>query len=444
MNLINKLKGWIKSLFPIKTIKNTLNLDVAMSQDMITKIAEWSDMYSGRAYWLNKKVKSLRLEQSIVREFSNITLNEMETSVSNDKLDAIFHSAIRDINANLQEGLATGAMVIKPLGADKVQYVPQNEFIPLEYDNRGRLIKVIFPDFKQLSDSDYYTRLEIHSLDYEKGLTIENKAYYSKDKNSLGREVPLESVDEWAGLDRIVTYPQMLRPAFGYYRNPINNNIDGTHAGISMFECAIETIRNADEQYGYLKWEFESGKRKVMVSELALKRDEFGNVQVPNDDLFIQLDSDSDDFYKEFSPQFRQSDIISGLNEYKRNIEFQVGLAYGDISDPQSIEKTATEVKSAKQRKYNTVSAIQQNLKDCLEDLCYALAFYNSLATSNYEFVCNFKDSILTDEATERQQDYQDVSAGLMQPWEYRAKWYGESEDEAKKKLADSVTNIVE
>ncbi len=30
-----------------------------------------------------------------------------------------------------------------------------------------------------------------------------------------------------------------------------------------------------------------------------------------------------------------------------------------------------------------------------------------------------------------------DVTAGLMQKWEYRVKWYGESEEEAKARLAD-------
>ena len=52
--------------------------------------------------------------------------------------------------------------------------------------------------------------------------------------------------------------------------------------------------------------------------------------------------------------------------------------------------------------------------------------------TSGYEFTCKFNDSILTDEEAERQQDRQDVSMGAMPLWEYRAKWYGETEEQAK------------
>ena len=35
----------------------------------------------------------------------------------------------------------------------------------------------------------------------------------------------------------------------------------------------------------------------------------------------------------------------------------------------------------------------------------------------------------------ERANDRQDVSMGVMNDWEYRAKWYGESPEEAKKML---------
>ena len=61
----------------------------------------------------------------------------------------------------------------------------------------------------------------------------------------------------------------------------------------------------------------------------------------------------------------RDESFNRGLESYLRQIEFIVGLAYGDLSDAQYVDKTATEIKAAKQRKYNRVSAIQENLKTC-------------------------------------------------------------------------------
>lgn len=420
-------------MFPLKDIKQALGVKLAITDDMIQSIEMWQKCFAGQAFWLSDSVISLRLEQAITREFANITLNEMTASVSNDKLQKIFETATEDLNSELQSGLATGAMVIKPLGGDKVQYISANAFVPIEFDARHRLVKVIFPEFKKIGDN-YYTRLEYHSLDKDKGLTITNTAYVSASEGQLGREIPLAAVDEWASLPNAVTYPAMLRPAFGYFRTPIKNTIDGSSCGVSVYANDINLIRKIDTQFGRLDWEFESGERAIHVDAAAFKKE---GTEKLNKRLYKAVDVDLGDneLFKDFSPAIRQSDITDGLNTYLRRLEFSVGLAYGDLSDPDTVAKTATEILSAKNRKYNTVSTIQKQLKYCLDDLVYALAFYNSLTTSGYTFVCDFKDSILTDEQTERTQDIQDLSLGIMRPDEYRMKWYGEDEKTAKKNL---------
>ena len=53
-----------------------------------------------------------------------------------------------------------------------------------------------------------------------------------------------------------------------------------------------------------------------------------------------------------------------------------------------------------------------------------------------------FDDSIITDKETQRQQDRQDLAAGIMAPEEYRAKWYGESREEALKNLPQQAQII--
>ncbi len=448
MGLLNYLRGVWGKMFPIKDIKTALNIKIALSETMVDNIELWQKCFSGKASWLDEKkgIFSLRLEKAITREFSNIVLNEMTVNIDNEQLNKLYEKAVKNIYTELQSGLGTGAMIIKPLGADKVQYVFADEFIPVEYDTEGRLVKVIFPDFKKIGDN-YFTRLEFHSLDEETGLTITNTAYISGDERNLGREIPLTTVDEWKNILPSVTYPLMTRQAFGYYRNPLKNTIDKSKTGVSIFEPAIELIKKADIQFGRLDWEFESGERAIFADETVFKSNGKGRGRIAKlkERLFKTGNFDggtSGDFFKEFSPQLRQADYKEGLNEYKRNIEFAVGLAYGDISDPSQVDKTATEIKSAKDRKYNTVTAIQKNLKDCLEELVYALAFYNSMATVNYNFACTFKDSILVDEETERKQDIQDINLGVMSKEEYRAKWYGEDIDTAREKLPETAEVI--
>ena len=150
------------------------------------------------------------------------------------------------------------------------------------------------------------------------------------------------------------------------------------------------------------------------------------------------------EFVKEFSPDLRDANIVNGLERYYRQIEFSVGLAYGDLSNVQDVDKTATEIKQAKFRKYNRVAAIEKNLATCFEDYVKGLAFYNHLYKTSYEVNCNFRDNVLTDEEAERQQDRQDLAAGIMQPWEYRAKWYGEDEATAKAMVAAPEEGVID
>ena len=142
-------------------------------------------------------------------------------------------------------------------------------------------------------------------------------------------------------------------------------------------------------------------------------------------------------FFKEFSPELRDQNLINGLENYFRQIEFVVGLAFGDLSNPQSVDKTATEVKASKNRKYNRVKAIQDNLRDCLEDFVRGLAFHEGMLHSGYEFICSFKDSILTDEETDRQLMLNEIAAGIRSHWEYRVRFLGEDEETAKANVPD-------
>lgn len=437
MGLIRKWINRILGSSVQKSLLTAMGVTPAISAEMMNKIIEWDECYSGLSGWQTKYVKSLRLEKSICREFSNIVLNEMEYEIGNDKLNKVFKKGIKDLPKALQRGLATGAFIIKPLDSDHIQILGQNEFIPVAYDSDGRLTEVIFPEFKKI-DKRFYTRLEYHALQGDK-LIIRNKAFVSSDENSIGRECSLDIIPAWSNIAEETIYPTD-RVVFGYYSNPIDNDIDGSFVGMSVFASALNLIHDADEQKARLNWEFESGERIVHVGARALKKaaeSEYEGLPKLNGRLYkgLDLEVDNGELYKEYSPLFRDENIINGLEEIKREIEFNVGLAYGDLSNPQAVEKTAEEVMTSKQRKYNMVTAIQEQLERCLDDLLYAIAFYNDMTRFNAELNISFKDSILTDEKAERAQDMADIAAGLMNPIEYRVKWYGETEDEAKKHL---------
>ncbi len=440
----------VMRMFGYTTLKNIAGKDVTLSDKMIDAINDWKKMMNGQADWLTDYITSLRIEDGICREFADAVLIEMESNVSIERLDKVYQRAISDLNEHLQEGLGLGSFVLKPIGAERSEFITADKFIPILFDDNGKPSDIGFLTVKRIGESDYFTRFERHY--FENGnLTIENKCYHSQDSSDIGQLCGLDEVPEWADINPgPVTYPGMRQMDFGYYRNPIKNRVDESACGVSIFESARELIRKADIQAARLNWEYESGERAIHIDNRALKMDKntgrFGMAKL-NKKLYrgLNLEAGKDnELLKEYSPEMRDEAYKRGLEEFKREIEFNVGLAYGDLSDVQEVAKTATEVRTSKTRKFNRVTAIQSNLKDCLSDFAAGLAFYNGLYTSGYEFNCDFKDSILVDEETERLQDRQDVAAGFMQPWEYRAKWYHEDEATAKAMVMREADTIDE
>lgn len=436
------LKGIVK-MFGYMTLKQVIGKDIALSDKMIDAINNWKRMLNGEADWITDYITSLGIEEGICREFADCTLVEMETSVSNERLDKIYQKNIVSLNENLQEGLALGSFVLKPLGGTAAEFVSADKIIPISFKDDGKPNDIAFLTMKKVGDTDYFTRFERHYF-VNGNLTIENKCFHSQTANDIGLPCNLEAVEEWENIEPgPITYPGMNRMDFGLYRNPIKNKIDGSTCGVSIFDSATDIIKKADIQGARLDWEYESGERAIHVDNRALKQDKstgrFGMSKL-NKRLYrgMNLEAGKDqELLKEYSPEMRDEAFKRGLEEYKREIEFSVGLAYGDLSNAQEVAKTATEIKASKNRKYNRVTAIQNNLYDCLEDFVAGLAFYNSMLNSGYEFSCKFNDSILTDEETERQQDRQDVSMGVMSHLEYRMKWYNEDEETAKKMLPE-------
>ena len=125
-------------------------------------------------------------------------------------------------------------------------------------------------------------------------------------------------------------------------------------------------MKQADEQWGRILWEYEGSELSIDVDITAFRKDEHGNFNIPQgkERLYRGIDlDDNNSKWNVFSPAIRDSSYFNGLNNILKRIEFNCGLSYGTISDPQEVNKTATEIVSSKQRMYSTVKDIQGALE---------------------------------------------------------------------------------
>lgn len=457
-NFMNTVK---RALFPQAAAEREFGVSPAVSMTMEKYIALWYAMMVNTPPWQDCNVKAVGLPAAICREVARPTLVEFTANITGsqraDYLNDGFQLAKENFSKALELGLALGGVALKPyIYGDKllVDMTGAAGFQPTKFDPTGRCVGGVFRDKPVKVNGKYYVRLESHDLT-DTTYTIKNKAYYSDSTGSVGAPAPLDVVPEWADIQEEVTIQNMDGPLFAYFKPPIANTADtNSLCGMSIYGDAatVELIKQADEQWERLRWEYKSGERKVLMD---------GNTSTANmfDKRLFEIGAFTadGDFYQFLNPELRNDAVYKGFQDVLRRIEFNVGLSYGDISDPQTVEKTATEIRNGKQRKYVLISSIQTALEHTFDALIYAMDVYATLyglaADGEYEVTYDWGDSILDDQETkgnEFARDLQLLNAGIMNDWEFRAKYFNEDEATAKAalpKMQDVVTepqNVIE
>lgn len=420
------------------------SVDVIISGKMESAIARWAAEYEGKPPWAGKLIKSIGLPAGIAAEAARMVTMEVKLTVAGsvraEYLDAQL-SPFRDaLENNVELAAALGGIIFKPYVCDDrivIDAVQGDCFYPTSFDTSNRMTGAIFVD-QIVRRNTVYTRLERH--EYAAGThVVQNKAFSSGNTMDLGKEIPLESVPEWAQIAPEVSFAEVARPLFGYLKMPFANRVDRhSPLGVSIFAGAEDLIQNADEQYSRYLWEFEGGELAIDAAADYLQAGPDGKQVLPKGKqrLFRAHNSKDANFYEVFSPALRDESIKRGFNAILRRVEFACGLAYGTLSDPQTVDKTAEEVRASKQRSYSTIKSIQRSVETAIDDLVYAMdqlaSAYHLAPSGEVEVTYDWDDSIINDPAARKQQFWQYVQADKFPMWRYLVKFEGYSEKEAK------------
>ena len=433
-------------MFSRNDLSRAIDVNIAVSSEMGEALGLWSQMYENKAPWLNETIKSLNLPAAIAAEVARLVTMEMKTEISGstraDWLNTQYQGIMQNVRRYVEYGCAKGGLILKPYIDGKriaIDYIQADCFFPTAFDSSGRITGVIFTD-RIMRNNKIYTRLEYHNMQ-AKGCYVSNLAFVSTNKNELGRQIDLVNVDEWSTLEPEVLIRNINRPLFAYFKIPLANTIDTqSPLGVSIYSRAVDLICEADKQYSRLLWEFESGERALYVSDMAFKKDEKGNIKFPNKRLYRAL-AEGEDLFEEWTPTLREQNILNALDSILTKIEDACGLARGTFTNPQNEAKTATELKILRQRSYATVADTQKALQSTLEDLVYAMDVWATLGhlapAGKYDVTFEWDDSIVSDRQAEYAERSQLVSLGVMQPWELRSWYLGESEETAKQMITE-------
>lgn len=81
-------------------------------------------------------------------------------------------------------------------------------------------------------------------------------------------------------------------------------------------------------------------------------------------------------------------------------------------------------------------------LNTALRKMVLAIAELGGFTVSEDKMTINFDDSIIEDTGAEKEKFMQEIRDGIREPWEYRARFFGETEEEAKAKVPQETASV--
>lgn len=405
MSLLDNIKRWWTNTMTSVGFNNS---DMFYDENVNT----WYDIYFNNASWLTGYVRGMNLAKSIVEEVSRTTLNEFNFEVKSEDKNIVRTSEyIKNNYKNIVNHLCVGGNVaLKPFITNSrvgVTIVSQKDF-KATYNSFDELVDIWFKNLVK-SKGKYYVLLENHKWNYDNTYEIHyelREALYTKgyDENSVpdtyGRILSLSECEETANL-KDVMFSNIDKHLCCVI--PLNNTLN-SKKGQAIFADAITNIEDADRLLDMVLWEYEGGQLAVDADSQLFMTKGNKNYIMPagKERLYRKLENTDNGFNIEtFAPELRDTNYWNGLNRLLRLIETSCGLSYGILSDPQNVDKTATEVISSNQRFYSTISYIRDRLVYATNYIIGSVDVLSKQVTpafihTGFSIEYDFEDGILT------------------------------------------------
>lgn len=335
-------------------------------------------------------------------------------------------------------------------GDVKINYVSAENIYPLSWCN-GYISECAFV-FPKVIGTKKYNHIQIHKIQDDE-YVIEN--HVVENTAGAGKEIP---VSEWNSLKGFESMTECVRTGLKERQfvidrlNIVNNWYGDNPMGIAIFANSLDVLQGIDSIYDSYINEFTLGKKRIFVAPEMLGTDLYGNpVFDPDDVIFYQLPEgflkDGGKPIESVDMEIRAEQHEKGINDSLNMLSMKCGFGQNHYRFENGSIQTATQVISENSDMFRSINKHELILEPVLKELIRIIARLGKVigASTNpeTEIVVDFDDSIIEDKQAERQSDRQDVSMGVMSLAEYRAKWYGETEEEAEKKLPE-VNGVME
>ena len=369
---------------------------------------------------------------------SDSTLNIMGDNARTELLDKTGQSMWKKAKKITSMAFGYGGVIIVPyVKGGKIYYnlVPQSRLTIDKTDGElitGATVLAERKVIKGTINETVYLRWTNYQIE-NNNLTILQQYTDEKGKKI---EVP----EFWKDIQEVMSITNVDRVPFGYIKSPVNNRKANDKYGVPITYGCDATIIEIKQTMKQLIREYELKETFVGADATMFN----GKNALPQTGIFKKIDSTNDDFFEVYDPQFR--DYTTRLQELYKRLEHEVGTSYGILSEVNTAQATATEIKKSMYDTFTICDDMRSNIEKGLDDFFYACNVlanaYNLSAQGEYEVSYEWSYSLLEDTQTEWQQLTYANNKGIISDVEIR-QWLKPDEtlEESEKAIAEIKEN---
>lgn len=396
---------------------------------------------------LYENIDNINFGAIFSNKLANYTISDSAMNIEGDNpraelLNMIGQSMWKKAKKITAMALGYGGVIIAPyVKGGKIYYnlVPQSRLTIDATDGdliTGATVLAEQKIIKSKIDQKIYMRWTNYKV--ENGNLTITQQFSDKE----GNKIP--APDFWKDIQEVRTITNVDRVPFGFIKSPINNRKVADKYGVPITYGSDATILEIKETMKQLVREYEL-KECFVGADVTMFN---GKNALPANGLFKKIDAASDDFFEVFDPQFR--DYTTRLQELYKRLEHEIGTSYGILSEVNTQQATATEIKRSMYDTFTITDDMRTNIEKGMEDFFYSCNVlanaYNLSAQGEYEVKFDWSYSLLEDSQTEWAQMIWANNKSIISDVEIR-QWLKpketlEESEEAIKKIKDEQPNV--
>lgn len=431
-----------------------------IDKSFYSRIDDWTQWYKGKTsfhsyhQWngverVKQTRKTLNMSKKISEDWANMLLNEKVEIVTGDETSQNRLNDILDANCfyvrgnqlvELTMALGTGALVEFMDGDNpNIDYVRADMIYPLAFEN-GEILDCAFASEHKVK-KDRYIYLNIHERD-ERGNYVIYNVYFRRNGDSLSQvDLPDDIVPEIHTNSPVARF-QIIKP------NIVNNVELDNPMGISVYANSIDQLQGLDLVYDSYTNEYRLGKKRIIVpiKFARIMETQDGTPAYPifdasDTEFYAVTETEGNNKIVEMNMEIRADAHEQGLKTALNILAKKCGLGDSYYRFETTGVKTATEVVSEESDLYRNLRKHEIILNEALRKMVLALADMGGFSVDPAKITINFDDSIIEDTGAEKEKFLQEIRDGVRQKWEYRIRFFGETEEEAKAMIQEE-TNV--